>query len=418
MENGNFKARIALMTFVPCAFMILLMLVALYQVSHLEAADPGLRTRYLWITGILGFVFAAVTIVLGVRFSKKISGPLGRSISTVADHIQQVSAGSAQVFTSAQQLADGSNAQASSLEETSSSLEELSSMTKQNADNASQARAMMQEAGQIVEKVNRHMDDMAKAITEITRSSEETGKIIKTIDEIAFQTNLLALNAAVEAARAGEAGAGFAVVADEVRNLAMRSAEAAKNTSELIENTIKAVKNGNELTSSTQEAFKDNIVFSEKISQLVDEIATASQEQAHGIAQINRAVAEMDKVVQKSAYSAESSAAAAESMNSEVNQLKNEMESLASLIGVEIRVVSTNLTRSTKVSSDKKPTAKLTPKAAVSGKKLLAPPAVSPKPVSVATKAKAVKKSAPVQAAKAVRPEQVIPFDEDDFKDF
>ena len=202
-------------------------------------------------------------------------------------------------------------------------------MTKQNADNASQARAMMQEAGHIVEKVNRHMDDMAKAIAEITKSSEETGKIIKTIDEIAFQTNLLALNAAVEAARAGEAGAGFAVVADEVRNLAMRSAEAAKNTSELIENTMKAVKNGNELTSSTQEAFKDNIASSTKISQLVDEIATASQEQAHGIAQINRAVAEMDKVVQQAAYNAESSAAAAESMNTEVNQLRKQMAGIS-----------------------------------------------------------------------------------------
>ena len=121
-------------------------------------------------------------------------------------------------------------------------------MTKQNADNANQAKAMMTETKQIVEKVDSQMNEMTEAIAEITKTSEETGKIIKTIDEIAFQTNLLALNAAVEAARAGEAGAGFAVVADEVRNLALRAAEAARNTNSLIDNTIKAVKQGNELT--------------------------------------------------------------------------------------------------------------------------------------------------------------------------
>ena len=156
-------------------------------------------------------------------------------------------------------------------------------MTSQNADNARQAKTMMGEAQQIVESVNQHMGQMAGAIGEITKSSEETGKIIKTIDEIAFQTNLLALNAAVEAARAGEAGAGFAVVADEVRNLAMRASEAAKNTSALIENTIKAVKKGNELTLATQEAFKRNVGISGKIGKLIDEIAAASQEQAQGV---------------------------------------------------------------------------------------------------------------------------------------
>ena len=129
---------------------------------------------------------------------------------------------------------------------------------------------------------------MTKAIEEVNRSSEETGKIIKTIDEIAFQTNLLALNAAVEAARAGEAGAGFAVVADEVRSLAMRAAEAAKNTSVLIQNTRKAVKNGDELTHLTQDAFKENVDISAKISHLVDEISAASKEQSQGIDQVSR----------------------------------------------------------------------------------------------------------------------------------
>jgi methyl-accepting chemotaxis protein len=402
-------------------------IVALYQLYNVDSTNVATVNTYMWITGILTFLFVGVAVFLGLYFVSGVSGPVAQSVRAVAEIIQKVSAGSEQVFASAQQLADGSSSQASSLEETSSSLEELSSMTKQNADNASQARAMMQEAGHIVEKVNRHMDDMAKAIEEITKSSEETGKIIKTIDEIAFQTNLLALNAAVEAARAGEAGAGFAVVADEVRNLAMRSAEAAKNTSELIENTMKAVKNGNQLTSSTQEAFKDNIASSTKISQLVDEIATASQEQAHGIAQINRAVAEMDKVVQQAAYGAESSAAAAESMHSEVNQLKTQMETLAGLVGAEINISGAHVS-SIGSKSHFAPVAKTAvrkPGTAVARAGSKAPVKALPAPVRKTASAGApARKAVPRQPIGApgmkrpVRPEQVIPFDKDDFKDF
>jgi methyl-accepting chemotaxis protein len=206
-------------------------------------------------------------------------------------------------------------------------------MTKQNADNAGQARVMMGDAKRIVEKVSGHMDEMNKAIVEITETSEATSKIVKTIDEIAFQTNLLALNAAVEAARAGESGAGFAVVANEVRNLALRAAEAAKSTNNLIDNTIKAVKNGNELTKITQESFTENIAISEKIGQLIDEIATASQEQAHGIAQVNTAITEMDKVTQQASASAEESASAAEELNAQAEQMKSYVEELMAVVG-------------------------------------------------------------------------------------
>jgi methyl-accepting chemotaxis protein len=299
--------------------------------------NNAIATRATWISIVAiisGFIIA---VGFGFFISLSVTGLLNRVIAGLTDGADQVSAAAGQVSSSSQQLAEGTTEQASSLEETSSSLEEMSSMTKQNADHANQAKAMMAEANQIVEKVNRHMVDMAGAVGEITRSSEETGKIIKTIDEIAFQTNLLALNAAVEAARAGEAGAGFAVVADEVRNLAMRASDAAKNTSNLIENTIKAVRKGNELTNATQEAFKENAAISKKIAQLVDEIATASEEQANGINQVNIAVSEMDKVTQSTAASAEESAAASEELNAQAEQMKVYVRDLVAVVGGRTR---------------------------------------------------------------------------------
>ena len=174
-----------------------------------------------------------------------------------------------------------------------------------------------------MDRVNNQINTMTSSIMEVTQSSEETSKIIKTIDAIAFQTNLLALNAAVEAARAGEAGSGFAVVADEVRSLAMRSAEAAKNTSGLIENTISSVRKSRDLTQQTQEAFQENVKISGKIGTLIDEIAAASEEQARGINQISEAMEAVDRVVQKAASSAEESAAASEEMNSQAEQMKH-----------------------------------------------------------------------------------------------
>ena len=282
---------------------------------------------------VLLVVMAVLSLAAGIVFTRRLVKPIDRIVSGLSEGADQVASASGQVSSSSQLLAEGASAQASSLEETSSSLEEMSSMTKQNADNASQAKAMMTEAKTVVEKANAQMVQLMEAIGQITRSSEETGKIIKTIDEIAFQTNLLALNAAVEAARAGEAGAGFAVVADEVRNLALRSADAARNTSDLIEKTIKAVKNGNEITVATQVAFKANADISGKIGQLVEEIATASQEQAHGIAQVNKAISEMDRVTQQTAANAEESASAAEEMNAQAQQMRGYVEELAAVVG-------------------------------------------------------------------------------------
>ena len=288
------------------------------------------RANTLMIAGALAAVILGLTAAFFII--RSITKPIKKVIEGLLEDSEKVSASSIQVSSASQSLAEGASEQAAGLEETSASMEEMSSMTKQNADHARQAKIMMGEVQGIVKKVNTHMDQMGQAITEITRTSEETGKIIKTIDEIAFQTNLLALNAAVEAARAGEAGAGFAVVADEVRNLAMRAADAAKNTSNLIENTITAIKKGNELTVATRDAFRENTLVAGKISNLIDEIASASEEQSQGIGQVSQAVAEMDRVVQQNAAAAEESAAASEELNVQTAQMKDMVDDLVALV--------------------------------------------------------------------------------------
>ena len=205
-------------------------------------------------------------------------------------------------------------------------------MTKQNADNANQADALMKDANQTIATANSTMDQMTVSMNSITQSGEETQKIVKTIDEIAFQTNLLALNAAVEAARAGEAGAGFAVVADEVRNLAMRAADAAKDTSGLIEESAKQIKEGAALVDVTNKAFDEVAVQADKVTNLIGEIAAASTEQAQGIDQVNTAVGEMDRVVQQNAATAEESASASEEMNAQAEQMKSTVNEMVGFV--------------------------------------------------------------------------------------
>jgi len=359
--------------------------------NYNELMGPAHSIRNFIFAAVI--IFLALTIVAVSFFARSISAPIKNAVEQMEESANQIASASSQVSSASQSLAEGSSEQASAIEETSSSLEEMASMTKQNAGNAVQADSLMKEANAVVQKANASMETLTSSMKEISAASEETSKIIKTIDEIAFQTNLLALNAAVEAARAGEAGAGFAVVAEEVRNLAMRSADAAKNTSVLIEGTVNKIKYGSDLVATTNEAFSEVAVSSSKVGELVGEIAAASQEQAQGIDQINKAVAEMDKVTQQTAANAEESASASEEMNAQAEQMKQVSVALANIIGGS----SSGIENSQSFPMKKKVRAALS---AVTGGKGTTRSAIT------------YKKSG------KVNPEQIIPMDDGDFKDF
>ena len=248
-------------------------------------------------------------------------GNLETALGQANEAAMQVNSASSQIAEGSQSLAQGASEQASSLEEISASLEELTAMTNQNADNATQANTLAQDAQGVAAKGTDAMGRMSDAIKLIQTSADQTSKIVKTIDEIAFQTNLLALNAAVEAARAGDAGKGFAVVAEEVRSLAARSAEAAKNTADLIEESGKNAEGGVRISEEVSSALSEIVDSSEKVGSLIGEIAAASKEQASGISQINEGVAQMDSVTQRNAANAEESAAAAEELTAQAQGL-------------------------------------------------------------------------------------------------
>jgi methyl-accepting chemotaxis protein len=359
----------------------------------------------------IGLVIAiAIGILLAIFITAGITKPINVIINTLSSGANQVSSASEQLSGASQQLSEGASEQASSLEEISSSLEEMSSMTKQNADNANQADVLMGDTKSLVAQGKDAMSRLTSAIAEIKNSSDQTAKIIKNIDEIAFQTNLLALNAAVEAARAGEAGKGFAVVAEEVRSLAQRAAEAAKDTAALIEQAQKNSENGVNLAEENSKSMDTINEGAEKVAGLIAEIAAASKEQSQGIEQVNTAVAQLDQVTQSNAANAEESASAAEELSAQAVSMTDAVGSLVTIV------------RGANAHND------------MSMMSAAARPALMHRPAQIGNYQKAaMPQKRPQQMAhshtegmrksrdtghKHITPQDILPLDDDDLKDF
>lgn len=295
-----------------------------------EIEGLAVRANSIMLTSTVAAVAAACFLAFFI--AGRITRPLRKVIDGLGEGAIRLSSAAQKTSSASLSLADGAADQAGALERTSSSLEEMSAMTRKNAQSAAEADRIMGVAGQEIETANKSMEELTGSMEEITNASKETQKIVKSIDEIAFRTNLLALNAAVEAARAGEAGAGFAVVAEEVRNLALGAAEAAKNTSELIEGTVKKITHGSSIVGATEKAFESVSLRTSQAGQLVGDIAKASEEQAEGIEEIKNAIMDIDAVTQSNAAGANDSATAAEETGEETERILSFIRDLKTLI--------------------------------------------------------------------------------------
>ncbi len=279
--------------------------------------------------------FIGMTIVglgIGLFISNRITKPLIGIMERLGQNAASMADVSDQVTSASMNLAEGSTDQASSLDITANELRTLSDTTNGNAESAVQADKLIKDSNALIVRSSEIIANMSRSMEQISNTGRETQKIVNTIDEIAFQTNLLALNAAVEAARAGEAGAGFAVVADEVRNLATRAADAAKNTSQMIEDSVSEIEAGAKFASETNAAYVDIARQSDESTRLIAQIAGVCAEQSAMLERINQSMKGLDTVVQKNAASAEESASTSEEMHAQSEDLRGLAHQLLVLV--------------------------------------------------------------------------------------
>ena len=302
-----------------------------FKAGFANAAQESANSR-LQITGLTLLTALLVTgafVLLPIRSLKKTLRGVAEQLS---GHSEDFSNESEQVSKSSRMLAEGASAQAASLEETSASLEEMSGMTKRNAESAEKATGLTREACKAADRGAGDMAALTASMRELKASSDGIAKIARTIEELAFQTNLLALNAAVEAARAGEAGAGFAVVAEEVRNLAKRSAEAAKETSDKLDGTMVRTAQGAEISERVAKSLQEIVAKVRQVDELIAEVASASREQSQGIAQVAAAVTHMDQITQRNAAGAQESANSSEQYRVQAQALRQQVHALLALV--------------------------------------------------------------------------------------
>jgi len=301
----------------------------LFAASSAEGLALASKMRWIVVL-IIGLVLSVAVVVAFIV--RQINSHLRLAVTELSEGVKEVAGAASQVASSSQALAQSASEQAASLEETSSSSEEINSVARKNAENSHSAAALVMQSQERFSETNARLEQMVQAMSEMKGSSDKIAKIIKIIDEIAFQTNILALNAAVEAARAGEAGMGFVVVADEVRNLAQRSAQAARDTSALIEESIARSTEGQTKVDHVAAAIRTITGESAKVKTLVEEVNLGSQEQTRGIEQVARAVVQMEQLTQSAAASAEQSAAAAEELTAQSHAVKDIVDRLAAMV--------------------------------------------------------------------------------------
>jgi len=302
---------------------------------YVDDVDRIVQQTFLQILFISLLVVVLVVVVVLLTIVKDIVTSMGQIAHDLDDSSREVSVASSQLDAASEKLAEGSTEQAASIQETSSTLEETSSMVQQNRENTKQAASLAKQSKEYASRSNEEMQRMMLAMDDLKKSSSEISKIIKVIDEIAFQTNILSLNAAVEAARAGDVGKGFAVVAEEVRSLAQRSAQAAKDTTVIIESNISMSENGSLLARDVQKSISEIDIQSNKVSELLDEISVATDEQAQGVHQINQAISQMEIVLASNAQTAEESAAASKALYGQTLNMNEIIERLNIVVNGE-----------------------------------------------------------------------------------